>query len=63
VSDPYLFRMGTSGGIGLEPGTVVVSTAVVDGMLREVSETVSIVLLRYYLVSPNLSSPTTFRPI
>lgn len=30
--DPIFFRIGTCGGLGLEPGTVVVSTDAVDGM-------------------------------
>lgn len=30
--DPVFIRIGTSGGIGLEPGTVVVSTDAIDGM-------------------------------
>lgn len=31
-NDPIFFRIGTSGGIGLKPGTVVVSNDAVDGM-------------------------------
>jgi len=34
VKNPIFFRIGTSGGIGLEPGTVVVTEEVVDGQLR-----------------------------
>ncbi|XP_043478753.1 uridine phosphorylase 1-like isoform X1 [Leptopilina heterotoma] len=34
VKDPVFFRLGTCGGIGLEPGTVVVSEEVVDGMMN-----------------------------
>uniref|UniRef100_A0A1B6DDL4 Nucleoside phosphorylase domain-containing protein n=1 Tax=Clastoptera arizonana TaxID=38151 RepID=A0A1B6DDL4_9HEMI len=34
VRDPIFFRMGTSGGIGLEGGTVVISDEAVDGQLR-----------------------------
>lgn len=30
VTDPIFFRIGTCGGIGLEPGTVVVSKSVQD---------------------------------
>lgn len=32
------FRLGTSGGLGLEPGTVVISEAAVDGILRPYME-------------------------
>lgn len=41
VEDPVFFRIGTSGGLGVEGGTVVVSNGAVDGMLREVYEIVS----------------------
>lgn len=34
VKDPIFFRIGTSGGIGLEGGTVVISDEAVDGQLR-----------------------------
>lgn len=33
-----LIRVGTCGGIGVAPGTVVVSTSAVNGMLKEVEE-------------------------
>ncbi|XP_049525898.1 uridine phosphorylase 1 isoform X2 [Dermacentor silvarum] len=33
--DVVLIRIGTSGGIGIPPGTVVVSTAAVNGLLKE----------------------------
>jgi len=33
-TDVYFFRLGTSGGVGLEPGTVVISESAVDGLLR-----------------------------
>ncbi|KAH6930095.1 hypothetical protein HPB50_009432 [Hyalomma asiaticum] len=33
--DVVLIRIGTSGGIGIAPGTVVVSTAAVNGLLKE----------------------------
>ncbi|XP_066599918.1 uridine phosphorylase 1-like [Prorops nasuta] len=39
VKDPVFIRIGTSGGIGLKPGTVVVSEAAVDEMLRTYVET------------------------
>uniref|UniRef100_A0A6M2DG52 Putative uridine phosphorylase n=1 Tax=Xenopsylla cheopis TaxID=163159 RepID=A0A6M2DG52_XENCH len=38
VHDPVLFRIGTSGGIGVEPGTVIISKKAVDGLCREVHE-------------------------
>ncbi|XP_021374012.1 uridine phosphorylase 2-like [Mizuhopecten yessoensis] len=37
-SDVTFFRIGTSGGLGLEPGTVVISEAAVDGILRPYME-------------------------
>lgn len=33
VCDPIFFRIGTSGGIGIEGGSVVISEEAVDGML------------------------------
>ena len=41
AQDPVFFRIGTCGGIGLEPGTVVVTNEAVDGKLRPVSENVT----------------------
>ena len=41
VEDATFFRIGTCGGIGTEPGTVVVTTEAVDGCLRNVHETVT----------------------
>ena len=35
VSDVTLIRLGTSGGVGVEPGTVVVSSGAMSGKLRE----------------------------
>ena len=49
VKDPVFFRVGTCGGIGLEPGTVVVSEEVVDGMLNPYLECVSI---KYFYQKP-----------
>ncbi len=40
ATDPVFFRIGTSGGIGLEGGTVVVSRETIDGRMRPVHETV-----------------------
>lgn len=34
VVDPVFFRIGTSGGIGLEGGTVIISDEAVDGSLQ-----------------------------
>nr|CAD7197815.1 unnamed protein product [Timema douglasi] len=34
VKEPVFFRIGTSGGVGLEGGTVVISEEAVDGMLQ-----------------------------
>ncbi|XP_052804329.1 uridine phosphorylase 2-like isoform X2 [Mya arenaria] len=36
--DVKFFRLGTSGGLGLEPGTVVITDAAVDGLLRPYME-------------------------
>lgn len=41
VKDPVFFRIGTSGGIGLEGGTVIISEEAVDGMLNPYFELVS----------------------
>ncbi|KAJ8307506.1 hypothetical protein KUTeg_015590 [Tegillarca granosa] len=38
VEDVVFFRLGTSGGLGLEPGTVVISEEAVDGILRSYME-------------------------
>lgn len=46
VKDPIFFRIGTCGGIGIDPGTVVISEEAVDGMLRPVLELVRIPLVR-----------------
>ena len=45
VEDATFFRIGTCGGIGTEPGTVVVTTEAVDGCLRNVHETVVLSLV------------------
>uniref|UniRef100_A0A5S6QLL1 PNP_UDP_1 domain-containing protein n=1 Tax=Trichuris muris TaxID=70415 RepID=A0A5S6QLL1_TRIMR len=39
VESPLFFRLGTSGGIGVEPGTVVISTGGVNGLLSPYFET------------------------
>lgn len=40
VKDPVFFRIGTSGGIGIEPGSVVISTGAVDEMINAYHEQV-----------------------
>lgn len=40
VKDPVFIRLGTCGGIGIEPGTVVISQESVDGMLNPYLEQV-----------------------
>lgn len=42
VVDPVFFRIGTSGGIGLEGGTVIISDEAVDGTLQPYLELVSV---------------------
>jgi len=39
VKDPIIFRIGTCGGIGLPPGTVVVTEEALDGLCRPVLDT------------------------
>lgn len=38
--DPIFIRIGTCGGIGLEPGTVVITDDAVDGLLQSSYEVV-----------------------
>lgn len=40
VQNPIFFRIGTCGGIGLPPGTVVVTEEAVDGKLRPLLDTI-----------------------
>ena len=40
VKDPVFIRIGTCGGIGLPPGTVVVTEEALDGQLRPYLDTV-----------------------
>ena len=42
----YFQRIGTCGGIGLQPGTVVVTREAVDGTLRPYHDTVSLTIFR-----------------
>lgn len=39
AKDPIIFRIGSSGGIGVEPGTVVITNGAVDELLRPYFET------------------------
>ena len=43
ATDVKFFRLGTSGGLGLEPGSVVISQTAKDGLLRPYMEVVSII--------------------
>lgn len=49
VVDPVFFRIGTSGGIGLEGGTVIISDEAVDGTLQPFLELVSVLRLVYFI--------------
>ena len=40
--NPVIFRIGSSGGIGVEPGTVVITNGAVDELMRPFFEIVSI---------------------
>lgn len=40
AKDPVFFRIGTSGGIGYEPGTVVVTSQAMDGKLQPYHENI-----------------------
>lgn len=42
VKDPVFFRIGTCGGLGLEPGTVVISDDAVDGLGNHYHSVVSL---------------------
>jgi len=60
VVDPVFFRIGTSGGIGLEGGTVIISDEAVDGTLQPHLELVRVLpcSLTYYN-NIDMSSITT----
>ena len=50
ATDVKFFRLGTSGGLGLEPGSVVISETAKDGLLRPYMEIVSwLIYLIIYL--------------
>ena len=51
--DFTFIRIGTSGGIGVEPGTVVITQEAVDGRLRPQYDTI--------ILGKVVSRPTTFR--
>ncbi|XP_033732978.1 uridine phosphorylase 2-like [Pecten maximus] len=57
-SDVTFFRIGTSGGLGLEPGTVVISEAAVDGILRPYMEvaTLGMIIQHPALLDQELNS-------
>ncbi len=44
VKDPIFFRIGTCGGVGVEPGSVVVTEEAVDELLKPFYEVVSLQL-------------------
>ena len=44
AKDPVIIRIGTSGGIGITPGTVVVSNGAVNGLLKPEHNNVSVKL-------------------
>lgn len=44
-SDVIFFRIGTSGGLGLEPGSVVITEEAVDGLLRPYMEVATLGML------------------
>ena len=56
AEDPIFFRIGTCGGIGEEGGSVVVSEAAFDGMLRPVHETIVLgkLLNRPCVIDPDI---------
>lgn len=58
VVDPVFFRIGTSGGIGLEGGTVIISDEAVDGVLQPHLELVRILfndkILFYFEYTDNI---------
>ena len=56
VYDATFFRIGTCGGIGLDPGSVVVSTNVLDGRLQPYHETVGYSQCYKFLSSLDLTN-------
>lgn len=51
VVDPVFFRIGTSGGIGIEGGTVIISDEAVDGKLQPCLELVRVNLFFILTIS------------
>lgn len=51
--DPVFFRIGTCGGLGVEPGTVVISDQAVDGLGNHHYSVVS-VNIRFWSVLPSV---------
>lgn len=49
VKNPVFFRIGTSGGIGVEPGSVIISNGAVDEMINPYHEQVFIILCFLFL--------------
>ncbi|XP_062570346.1 uridine phosphorylase 2-like isoform X1 [Saccostrea cucullata] len=47
-AEVIFFRLGTSGGLGLDPGTVVISEAAVDGLLRPYMEVAILGLINQF---------------
>ncbi|KAK6181039.1 hypothetical protein SNE40_008982 [Patella caerulea] len=47
-SDVMFFRIGTSGGLGVEPGTVVITEEAVDGILRPYMEVATLGMMLQY---------------
>lgn len=56
AKNPVLFRIGTSGGIGIEGGTVVITDKAVDGLGNNFYEVVS--LFSIIIVNVNWAAPT-----
>ncbi|XP_050407001.1 uridine phosphorylase 2 [Patella vulgata] len=47
-SDVMFFRIGTSGGLGVEPGTVIITEEAVDGILRPYMEVATLGMMLQY---------------
>lgn len=45
VKDPIFFRIGTCGGIGIEPGSIVITQEAVDELMKPFYEVVSLTIL------------------
>lgn len=51
--DPVFFRIGTCGGLGVEPGTVVISDQAVDGLGNSYYSVVSVFFIFDWSVLPS----------